>query len=63
MREGLFYSAMTGVLFYLILTGLDALNIVVAPRWPSGLLAGFCAALVFWIGPKLKNRWLRNERP
>lgn len=56
MRLMLICTAVFSVFYYLVLTALDWLQIVVPERWPSAVLAGTCAALVYWAVPKLVAR-------
>lgn len=59
MRPSIASCIVFGIFWFLVLTLLAALQIHL-PRFPEALLAGLCAAVVFWAESKLRSK--RNPR-
>jgi uncharacterized membrane protein YccC len=55
MKARSLYAVAVGVLIFVVLTILNALHIGEHSVLRVALVAGLCAALVYWVGPKLAD--------
>jgi NADH:ubiquinone oxidoreductase subunit 6 (subunit J) len=53
MRASTVYAVAVGVLYFVVSMGLNALRVAEHSVGRTALVAGLCAGVVYWIGPKL----------